>query len=43
MSVQLEMLDAEICDEVYETYTELLSQAEDDDDTLCYKTYTLVS
>lgn len=38
----MEQLDAEICDEVYETYTDLLTQREDDDDTLCYKTYTLV-
>ncbi|KAL8619207.1 hypothetical protein ACOMHN_049989 [Nucella lapillus] len=38
---KLEQLDAEICDEVYETYTDLLTQKEDDDDTLCYKTYTL--
>ncbi|KAK7112514.1 hypothetical protein V1264_011962 [Littorina saxatilis] len=38
---KLEQLDAEICDEVYETYTDLLTQREDDDDTLCYKTYTL--
>jgi hypothetical protein len=35
-------MDAEINDEVYEVYTDLLSQREDDDDTLCYKTYTLV-
>ena len=40
--LQLEQLDAEICDEVYETYTDLLVQREDEDDPLCYKTYTLV-
>ena len=33
----------EICDEIYEAYTDLLRQQEEDDDTLCYKTYTLVS
>ena len=41
--LQLEESDVEICDEVYEAYTELLRQQEEDDDTLCYKTYTLVS
>ena len=40
---QLEDLDVEICDEIYEAYTDLLRQQEEDDDTLCYKTYTLVS
>ena len=40
---QLEDFDVEICDEIYEAYTDLLRQQEEDDDTLCYKTYTLVS
>jgi hypothetical protein len=31
-----------MCDEIYEVYTDLLQQSEDEDDTLCYKTYHLV-
>ncbi|CAE1280601.1 EEF2KMT [Acanthosepion pharaonis] len=38
---KLETCDAEICDEVYEAYTDILSQKEEEDDTLCYKTYSL--
>ncbi|XP_033729366.1 protein-lysine N-methyltransferase EEF2KMT-like [Pecten maximus] len=39
---KLEDIDADICDEIYETYSDLLQQKEEEDDTLCYKTYTLV-
>ncbi|XP_069125293.1 protein-lysine N-methyltransferase EEF2KMT-like [Argopecten irradians] len=38
---KLEDIDADICDEIYETYSDLLQQKEEEDDTLCYKTYTL--
>ncbi|KAK7508077.1 hypothetical protein BaRGS_00001042 [Batillaria attramentaria] len=38
---KLEQLGAEVCDEVYETYTDLLMQREDEEDMLCYKNYTL--
>jgi hypothetical protein len=31
-----------MCDEIYEVYTDLLQQSEEEDDTLCYKTYHLV-
>ncbi|KAL3876353.1 hypothetical protein ACJMK2_034211 [Sinanodonta woodiana] len=37
----LEEFDIEIHDDVYEAYTDLLQQEEEEDDTLCYKTYTL--
>ncbi|KAL5018206.1 hypothetical protein ScPMuIL_003928 [Solemya velum] len=40
---KLEDCDAEVCDEVYESYAELLQLREEEDDTLCYKTYTLPS
>ena len=39
---QLEESEVEMCDEIYEVYTDLLQQSEDEDDTLCYKTYHLV-
>ncbi|XP_046352247.1 protein-lysine N-methyltransferase EEF2KMT-like [Haliotis cracherodii] len=38
---RLEDYPTEVCDEVYEAYTDLLGQQEEEDDTLCYKTYTL--
>ncbi|KAL4239695.1 Protein fam86a [Mactra antiquata] len=37
----LETFGVEICDEIYEAYTELLQHSDKDDDSLCYKTYTL--
>lgn len=40
---QLEDSDVEMCDEIYEVYTDLLQQSEEEDDALCYKTYYLVS
>ncbi|GAB1602456.1 protein-lysine N-methyltransferase EEF2KMT-like [Argonauta hians] len=40
---KLESCECEICDEVYEVYADILSQKEEEDDTLCYKTYTLPS
>ncbi|ESP04044.1 hypothetical protein LOTGIDRAFT_156652 [Lottia gigantea] len=38
---KLEEYQADICDEIYEVYTDLLQQSEEEDDTLCYKTYSL--
>ncbi|KAK6169196.1 hypothetical protein SNE40_020294 [Patella caerulea] len=38
---KLEEYHAEICDEIYEAFADLLEQTEEEDDTLCYKTYTL--
>ncbi|KAH9495580.1 Protein-lysine N-methyltransferase eef2kmt [Bulinus truncatus] len=40
---KLESEDANICDEMYETYTDLLSSNEDDDETLCFKSYKMPS
>jgi hypothetical protein len=40
--LQLEESEVEMCDEIYEVYTDLLQQSEEEDDTLCYKTYHLV-
>ncbi|XP_059169052.1 protein-lysine N-methyltransferase EEF2KMT-like [Physella acuta] len=40
---KLESEDADICDEMYETYTELLSRSDEDDETLCYKSYKMPS
>lgn len=42
-SFQLEDRDVEMCDDIYEVYTDLLQQSEEEDDTLCYKTYFLVN
>lgn len=39
---QLEDNEVELCDEIYESYTDLLQETEDEDDTLCYKSYFLV-
>ncbi|XP_076072297.1 protein-lysine N-methyltransferase EEF2KMT-like [Mytilus galloprovincialis] len=38
---KLEESEVEMCDEIYEVYTDLLQQTEDEDDILCYKTYHL--
>ncbi|CAC5370389.1 EEF2KMT [Mytilus coruscus] len=38
---KLEESEVEMCDEIYEVYTDLLLQTEDEDDILCYKTYHL--
>ncbi|CAI9718797.1 Hypothetical predicted protein [Octopus vulgaris] len=40
---KLESCESEVCDEVYEVYSDILNQKEEEDDTLCYKTYTLPS
>ncbi|KAK0049176.1 protein-lysine N-methyltransferase EEF2KMT [Biomphalaria pfeifferi] len=40
---KLESEDANICDEMYEAYTDLLSGSEEDDETLCYKSYRMPS
>ncbi|CAG5121671.1 unnamed protein product [Candidula unifasciata] len=40
---KLESEDADIADEMYETYTDLLSRSEDEDETLCYKSYKMPS
>ncbi|CAL1533523.1 unnamed protein product [Lymnaea stagnalis] len=40
---KLETEDADICDEMYEAYTDLLSCNEDDDETLCFKSYKMLS
>ncbi|XP_012938029.1 protein-lysine N-methyltransferase EEF2KMT [Aplysia californica] len=40
---KLESEDADICDEMYEAYTDILSRQEDEDETLCYKTYKMPS
>ena len=42
MCLQLEAQDADVADEVYEAYTDLLSRPEDEDETLCFKSYALV-
>lgn len=39
---QLEDSDVELCDEIYEAYTDLLQERDEGDDTLCYKSYFLV-
>ncbi|GFN81926.1 protein-lysine N-methyltransferase eef2kmt [Plakobranchus ocellatus] len=38
---KLESEDATIADEIYEAYTDLLSCPEEDDETLCYKSYLI--
>ncbi|XP_022318118.1 protein-lysine N-methyltransferase EEF2KMT-like isoform X2 [Crassostrea virginica] len=38
---KLEDNEVELCDEIYESYTDLLQETEDEDDTLCYKSYFL--
>ncbi|KAK3768198.1 hypothetical protein RRG08_031733 [Elysia crispata] len=40
---KLEAQDADVADEVYEAYTDLLSRPEDEDETLCFKSYALPS
>ena len=42
LSLQLEAEDADIADDVYEAYTDLLSYPEDEDETLCFKSYSMV-
>ncbi|XP_053392683.1 uncharacterized protein LOC123562779 [Mercenaria mercenaria] len=37
----LEGYSVEMCDELYETYTGLLQHRDSEEDTLCYKTYTV--
>lgn len=39
---QLEDSDVELCDEIYESYTDLLQETEEEEDSLCYKSYFLV-
>lgn len=39
---QLEDSDVELCDEIYELYTDLLQETEEEEDSLCYKSYFLV-
>lgn len=39
---QLEDSDVEVCDEIYESYTDLLQETEEEEDSLCYKSYFLV-
>jgi len=38
---KLESEDADICDEMYEAYTNILTRKEDEEDSLCFKTYKL--
>ncbi|XP_062567215.1 protein-lysine N-methyltransferase EEF2KMT-like [Saccostrea cucullata] len=38
---KLEDSDVELCDEIYEVYTDLLQEIDVEDDTLCYKSYFL--
>ncbi|XP_061182603.1 protein-lysine N-methyltransferase EEF2KMT-like [Saccostrea echinata] len=38
---KLEDSDVELCDEIYEVYTDLLQETDVEDDTLCYKSYFL--
>ena len=40
---QLEDYGVEICDEIYEVYSELLEESDGGDEMMCYKTYTIVS
>ncbi|XP_052768110.1 uncharacterized protein LOC128208595 [Mya arenaria] len=37
----LEEYDVEICDDLYEVYTDLLQQHDTEEDALCYKTFSL--
>lgn len=38
---KLEDSDVELCDEIYELYTNLLQETEEEEDSLCYKSYFL--
>lgn len=38
---KLEDSDVELCDEIYESYTDLLQETEEEEDSLCYKSYFL--
>ncbi|GFS19866.1 protein-lysine N-methyltransferase EEF2KMT [Elysia marginata] len=40
---KLEAGEADVADEVYEAYTDLLSYPDDDDETVCFKSYSLPS